>query len=124
MGSASGNGPRYMGGQAVMEGVMMRGERTWAVAVRTPEDLFFREDLDRAAAHGVALTVVHSRRAPEGQPVGRLTRERLAAAVFPPEAGALVYVCGSTPFVEQVLRWLAELGHDTRDVRAERFGGS
>jgi uncharacterized protein YqhQ len=29
--------PRYMGGQAVMEGVMMRGEHTWAVAVRTPE---------------------------------------------------------------------------------------
>jgi uncharacterized protein YqhQ len=27
----------YMGGQAVMEGVMMRGPRTWAVAVRTPE---------------------------------------------------------------------------------------
>ena len=25
-----------MGGQAVMEGVMMRGARTWAVAVRTP----------------------------------------------------------------------------------------
>ena len=29
--------PRYMGGQAVMEGVMMRGATTWAVAVRTPE---------------------------------------------------------------------------------------
>jgi uncharacterized protein YqhQ len=29
--------PRYMGGQAVMEGVMMRGVRTWAVAVRTPD---------------------------------------------------------------------------------------
>jgi uncharacterized protein YqhQ len=29
--------PRYMGGQAVVEGVMMRGEHTWAVAVRTPE---------------------------------------------------------------------------------------
>src|SRR5437867_12193497 len=28
--------PRYMGGQAVVEGVMMRGERTWAVSVRTP----------------------------------------------------------------------------------------
>ena len=26
-----------MGGQAVVEGVMMRGERTWAVAIRTPE---------------------------------------------------------------------------------------
>jgi uncharacterized protein YqhQ len=29
--------PRYMGGQAVMEGVMMRGPRTWAVAVRNPD---------------------------------------------------------------------------------------
>ena len=29
--------PRYVGGQAVVEGVMMRGERTWAVAVRTSE---------------------------------------------------------------------------------------
>ncbi len=28
---------RFMGGQAVMEGVMMRGADTWAVAVRTPE---------------------------------------------------------------------------------------
>jgi uncharacterized protein YqhQ len=29
--------PRYVGGQAVMEGVMMRGATTWAVAVRSPE---------------------------------------------------------------------------------------
>jgi uncharacterized protein YqhQ len=29
--------PRAMGGQAVVEGVMMRGEHSWAVAVRTPE---------------------------------------------------------------------------------------
>jgi uncharacterized protein YqhQ len=29
--------PRYMGGQAVLEGVMMRGENTWAVAVRNPD---------------------------------------------------------------------------------------
>ncbi len=29
--------PRYLGGQAVLDGVMMRGERTWAVAVRTPD---------------------------------------------------------------------------------------
>jgi uncharacterized protein YqhQ len=29
--------PRYVGGQAVMEGVMMRGESTWAVAVRRPD---------------------------------------------------------------------------------------
>jgi uncharacterized protein YqhQ len=29
--------PRYMGGQAVLEGVMMRGESSWAVAVRRPD---------------------------------------------------------------------------------------
>jgi uncharacterized protein YqhQ len=28
--------PRYMGGQAVLEGVMMRGATTWAIAVRDP----------------------------------------------------------------------------------------
>jgi uncharacterized protein YqhQ len=28
---------RYVGGQAVVEGVMMRGEATWAVAVRRPD---------------------------------------------------------------------------------------
>ena len=32
-----GSAPRFMGGQAVMEGVMMRGARTWAVAVRNPD---------------------------------------------------------------------------------------
>ncbi|OII12750.1 oxidoreductase [Curtobacterium sp. MCBA15_009] len=99
------------------------------VSVRTPEDLFFRDELERAAAVPTApldVTVVHSRRAPDGAvaPAGRLTRDRLAEAVFPPETGALVYVCGSTPFVEQVLQWLDELGHDTADVRAERFGGA
>jgi uncharacterized protein YqhQ len=29
--------PRYMGGQAVMEGVMMRGADSWAIAVRRPD---------------------------------------------------------------------------------------
>jgi uncharacterized protein YqhQ len=29
--------PRYMGGQAVLEGVMMRGASSWAVAVRDPD---------------------------------------------------------------------------------------
>jgi uncharacterized protein YqhQ len=34
---ADANPPRYMGGQAVMEGVMMRGLTSWAVCVRNPE---------------------------------------------------------------------------------------
>lgn len=30
-------GTRYLGGQAVVEGVMMRGESTWAIAARRPD---------------------------------------------------------------------------------------
>ena len=37
MAANKGRPPRYMGGQAVVEGVMMRGEDRWAVAVRSPE---------------------------------------------------------------------------------------
>lgn len=35
--------PRAMGGQAVVEGVMMRGERTWAVSVRSPDGTIVTE---------------------------------------------------------------------------------
>ena len=34
---AAESAPRYVGGQAVLDGVMMRGEHVYAVAVRTPE---------------------------------------------------------------------------------------
>ena len=35
--------PHYYGGQAVVEGVMMRGADTWAVAVRQPDDSIWVE---------------------------------------------------------------------------------
>lgn len=35
--------PHYYGGQAVIEGVMMRGASTWAVAVRRPDDDIYLE---------------------------------------------------------------------------------
>ena len=35
--------PHYYGGQAVIEGVMMRGQRTWAVAVRRPSGEIYLE---------------------------------------------------------------------------------
>lgn len=99
-------------------------------AVRTPDDVFFRDDLERERADrgdtAVRVDYVFSRRAPAGsaRPAGRPTRDLLAELVLPAEANPLVYVCGSTPFVEQVLTWLKELGHDVDDVRAERFGGA
>ncbi len=35
--------PHFYGGQAVMEGVMMRGRNTWAVAVRRPDGTIYME---------------------------------------------------------------------------------
>jgi len=99
-------------------------------AARTPADVFFRAELDRetadAGAQAVRVDYVFSRSVPAGfpRPAGRLSRDLLAELVVPEHEHPLVYVCGSTPFVEQVLGWLKELGHDVDDVRAERFGGS
>jgi uncharacterized protein YqhQ len=41
-----------IGGQAVLEGVMMRGVSTWAVAVRVPHDLAAARAASNGAAHG------------------------------------------------------------------------
>jgi uncharacterized protein YqhQ len=41
--------PRYVGGQAVIEGVMMRGATTWAVSVRSPEGAIVTEIHDAPA---------------------------------------------------------------------------
>lgn len=90
-------------------------------SVRTPDDVFFRPELDAL----MGVDYIHTREAPEGLPVGRLTRDRLRdGTVLPPERSPRVYVCGPTPFVEAVADWLVELGHATTNIRTERFGGS
>ncbi|MEU8132763.1 FAD-binding oxidoreductase [Streptodolium elevatio] len=86
--------------------------------VRTPEDLPYREELT-----GDQVTVVHSRVAPPGLPVGRLTPEMVA----PYAARAVaedreVYVCGSTGFAEAVGRMLTRAGVPPARIRLERFG--
>ncbi|WP_353826463.1 ferredoxin reductase [Agromyces sp. SYSU T0242] len=97
-------------------------------AARTPEDVYFAAELDELARSSAPLRLdfVYSRRAPDGAsaPPGRITRERLAEATIPPGDRPIVYVCGSTGFVELVASWLIELGHDSRDIRTERFGGT
>lgn len=96
-------------------------------SVRTPDDLFFAEELMALAAASdvFRLDLVYTRRTPDGWPnrAGRITREALEGAVLPAGERPIVYVCGSTGFVERVASWLFELGHDARDIRTERFGG-
>ncbi|MGR0320819.1 ferredoxin reductase [Agromyces sp. ZXT2-3] len=97
-------------------------------AVRTPEDVYFADELAALAAARAPfrLDLVYSRRVPDGwsTPPGRITREQLEAAAIPSADRPIVYVCGSTGFVERVASWLIELGHDPRDIRTERFGGT
>lgn len=97
-------------------------------SVRTPDDVYFSEEWRAlaAAAAPLQLDLVYTRRAPDGWPAppGRVTREALAAAVVQPRDRPRVYVCGSTGFVERVADWLVELGHEPRDIRTERYGGT
>jgi ferredoxin-NADP reductase len=96
-------------------------------SVRTPGDVFFAEELTALASTGsLHLDIVYTRAAPPeaSVPPARLTAERLRDAVVPAEHSPRVYVCGPTPFVEAVSRWLLDAGHKPGDIRTERFGGS
>jgi ferredoxin-NADP reductase len=46
----------------------------------------------------------------------------LVDACFPPERTPRIYVCGPTPFLEDVSSFLVELGHDASMIKTERFG--
>lgn len=95
-------------------------------SVRRPQDALYADEIARLAADDPDLEVTWAwtREAPAGWsgPVGRLDAAALAAACWPPEESAEVYVCGPTPFVEHVARTLVDLGHDAGRIRTERFG--
>lgn len=97
-------------------------------SVRTPDDVYFADEWRglAEASSPLRLSLVYSRRAPDGWPTppGRITRDALSAAVIPAAERPRVYVCGSTGFVELVASWLVELGHEPRDIRTERYGGT
>ncbi len=90
--------------------------------------MFFRDELTALTARDdrLDLEVVYTRSAPAASaiPPGRLTADRVRAAVIPAAEEPRVFVCGPTPFVEAVAGWLIEQGHAPSRVRTERFGGS
>lgn len=93
-------------------------------SVRTPEDVFFTDEL--ATLSRTTVDIVHTRIAPPDSPRApmRLTQDSIADFVFPASAAPLIFICGPTPFVEAVAGWLLHLGHDPTQIRTERFGGS
>jgi ferredoxin-NADP reductase len=95
---------------------------------RSLEDVIYREELDAMARRDPDLRVVNTltRKQPEGWMGhrGRIDKMLLAEARFPAEQNPKIFVCGPTPFVEDVSRLLVELGHDPLTIKTERFGPS
>ena len=95
-------------------------------SARSLEDAIYREELDAMAHRNPALRVVGAltRRQAEGW-TGyrrRVDRPMLADTCFAPDRAPRIFVCGPTPFVEDVSSFLIELGHDASMIKTERFG--
>jgi ferredoxin-NADP reductase len=54
----------------------------------------------------------------------RIDKAMLVEACFPPVQNPKIFVCGPTPFVEDVSRLLVELGYNPLTIKTERFGPS
>lgn len=93
---------------------------------RALEDVIYRDELDRLAANGSGLEVVHT--LTRVQPPGwsgfqrRIDSAMLAEVAWPPNARPLNFVCGPTPLVELVAEALVNLGHEAARIKTERFG--
>jgi ferredoxin-NADP reductase len=95
------------------------------VSVRSPEDIFYRSELERlAGAEPVQIEYTLTRSRPAGWPgfEGRVNADMLTAVGPPPAQQPKTFVCGPTAFVEHVADLLVALGHDPAAIRAERFG--
>ena len=90
-------------------------------SVRRRRDVLYRAELEE-----YETTITLTREQPRGWNgrTGRVDRDLLAEAGWPPAKRPLVYVCGPTAFVEAVAEALVALGHDASRIRTERFGGA
>lgn len=136
---AAAGGPLYLcaGGSgiapfmAVLEHreLVARGVPTTLLySVRSPEDAMFVARIDSLARADPSFQIVwtYTRRAP--QPwngyARRIDAAMLSATAPRPDTRPLIYVCGSTPFVELAANTLVDLGHSPGSIRTERFGPS
>jgi ferredoxin-NADP reductase len=95
---------------------------------RTLDDVIYREELDQLAGRGDGFTVVHT--LTRGHPDGwagytrRIDDDLLRDVAWPASQNPLVFVCGSTRFVDAAADGLVRLGYDALSIRTERFGAT
>jgi ferredoxin-NADP reductase len=91
---------------------------------RTIEDVIYRGELDRLPDGRVVHALTRA------QPPGwtgyarRVDAELIAEVAWPPADDPLVFVCGSTGFVETAAEALVGLGYRPERIRTERFGAT
>jgi ferredoxin-NADP reductase len=95
-------------------------------SVRTPDDVFYAEELRERADQddGLRVTVVHTRVTPSDsrRAAHRLDAADLAELVWPAAGDVLTFVCGPTAFVDTVADALVAQGYDEGTIRTERYG--
>ena len=93
---------------------------------RSPEEVIYRDELDRLISSTTMLEVVQT--LTRMQPPGwtgyhrRIDTEMLRAVAWPPDQHPLAFICGPTPFVETAATSLVTLGYDPARIKTERFG--
>ena len=95
-------------------------------SVREPGAVFYRDEL-RALSAGAGFLKVdyaYTRTVPQGwlRPPGRIDADLLTQLIWPAKLAATCYICGPTPFVENVAGLVAGLNNDHNRIRTERFG--
>jgi ferredoxin-NADP reductase len=95
---------------------------------RTIEDVIYREELDELASRGDGFELVHTltRSQPEGWQghARRIDDDLLREVAWPAADDPLVFVCGSTRFVDAAADGLVRLGYAPGSIRTERFGAT
>lgn len=99
---------------------------TLLYSVRSPEDAMFAARIEALARADPSLQIVwtYTRTAPKvwNGYARRIDAAMLSATAPRPDARPLIYVCGSTGFVELAANSLVDLGHSPGSIRTERFG--
>jgi ferredoxin-NADP reductase len=93
---------------------------------RTIDDVIYRAELDRLARGGFDVAYTLTR----GQPPGwqgyarRIDDDLLREVAWPADGTPIVFVCGSTHFVDAAADGLVRLGYEPGWIRTERFGAT
>jgi ferredoxin-NADP reductase len=95
------------------------------VSARSWDDVLYRDELSSlAGGTGLDVRFTLTRSQPAGWTGGdrRVDAAMLASLGPAPAERPRIFVCGPTPFVENVADLLVELGHEPAAIHAERFG--